>query len=91
MGADTSVVKKKHEWNSMADEEEWMKKHRDMASERRQAKRRWTPTRAEAQDTKAIPNDLETNLVRKWGDIGHQQAMGPRIYNTIQYNTNTHK
>jgi len=28
MGADTSVVKKKHEWNSMAGEEEWMDKHR---------------------------------------------------------------
>jgi len=24
MGADTSVVKKKYEWNSMAGEEEWM-------------------------------------------------------------------
>ena len=27
MGADTSAVKKKHEWNPM---EEWMEKHRDM-------------------------------------------------------------
>ena len=26
MDADTSVVKKKHEWNSMAGEEEWMEK-----------------------------------------------------------------
>jgi len=30
---------------------------------------------------------LKTHLVRKWGDIGHQRAMGPRTYNTIQYNT----
>ena len=33
MGADTSVVKKKHEWNSMAIVEEWMEKHRDMEGE----------------------------------------------------------
>jgi len=33
MGADTSVEKKKHEWNSMAGEEEWMEKHRDMEGE----------------------------------------------------------
>jgi len=52
MGADTSVVKKKHEWNSMAGEEEWMDKHRDMEGE---GKKRWTPTRAEAQDTRANP------------------------------------
>jgi len=30
MGADTSAAKKKHEWNPMAGEEEWMEKHRDM-------------------------------------------------------------
>ena len=30
MGADTSAVKNKHEWNPMAGEEEWMEKHRDM-------------------------------------------------------------
>jgi len=30
MGADTLAVKKKHEWNPMAGEEEWMEKHRDM-------------------------------------------------------------
>ena len=29
MGADTSVLKKKHEWNPMAGEEEWMEKHLD--------------------------------------------------------------
>jgi len=29
MGADMSVVKKKHWWNLMADEE-WMEKHQDM-------------------------------------------------------------
>ena len=33
MSADTSVVKKKNEWNSMACEEEWMEKHRDMEVE----------------------------------------------------------
>jgi len=33
MGADTSVVKKKHEWNSMAGETEWLKKHRGMEGE----------------------------------------------------------
>ena len=33
MGADTSVVKKKHEWNPMAGEEEWMEKHQDMEGE----------------------------------------------------------
>jgi len=30
MGADTSAVKKKHEWNPMAGEEEWMEWHRDV-------------------------------------------------------------
>ena len=33
MGADTSVVKKKREWNSMAGEEVWMEKHLDMDRE----------------------------------------------------------
>ena len=33
MGADTSIVKKKHEWNSMAGEEELMEKHRYMEGE----------------------------------------------------------
>ena len=33
MGADTSVVKKKHKWNSMAGEEEWTEKHRLMEGE----------------------------------------------------------
>ena len=32
MGADTSAVKKKHEWNPMAGEE-WMEKHRDTCME----------------------------------------------------------
>jgi len=74
MGADTSVGKKKHEWNPMADEEEWMAKHQDMEGE---GKKRWTPTRAEAQDTRANPYSLETPLVRKWRDIGRQRAVGP--------------
>jgi len=30
VGADTSVVKKKHEWYSMAGKEEWMEKQWDM-------------------------------------------------------------
>ena len=29
MGADTSAVKKKHEWNLMVGDEEWMEKHRE--------------------------------------------------------------
>ena len=33
MGADTSIVKKKHKWNPMAGEEEWMEKHQDMEGE----------------------------------------------------------
>jgi len=33
MGADTSVVKKKHEWNAMSCEEEWNEKHQDMEGE----------------------------------------------------------
>jgi len=33
MGGDTSVVKKKHEWNPMAGVEEWTEKHRDMEGE----------------------------------------------------------
>ena len=46
MGADTSVVKKKHEWNPIAGEEEWMEN-----TEIWKAKgRRWTTTRANAQD-----------------------------------------
>ncbi len=31
----------------------------------RQRERRWTPTRAKAQDTRASPNSLETHIVRK--------------------------
>jgi len=54
-----------------------MEKHQDMEGE---GKKRWTPTWAEAQDTGACPNSLETHLVRKWRDIGHQRAVGPRIY-----------
>jgi len=33
MDADTLVVKKKHEWNPMAGEAEWMKKHSHMEGE----------------------------------------------------------
>ena len=73
MGADTSVVKKKHEWNRMAGEEEWMEKHRDMEGE---GKTRWTPTWAEAQDARTNSYSLETHLVKKWGDTGHQRAVG---------------
>src|SRR6218665_2910607 len=45
----------------------------------RQRERRWTPTRAVAQDTRASPNSLETHLVRKRGDIGHLRALIPWI------------
>ena len=50
---------------------EW---HRDMEGNR---ERRWTPTRAKAQDTRASPNSLETHLVRKWEDIGHIRVLRP--------------
>jgi len=66
MVADTSVVTKKREWNSMAGEEEWMEKHRDMEGKR---KRLWTPTRAKAQDTRTSANNLEIHLVRKWRGV----------------------
>jgi len=33
MGADTSAVKKEHEWNPMAGEEERLEKHRAMEGE----------------------------------------------------------
>jgi len=46
MGADTPVVKKKHEWSSMAGEEEWSGKTPIYRSRR---ERRWTPIRARAQ------------------------------------------
>jgi len=29
------------------------------------------------------PNILEIQLVKKWGDIGQERAVGPRIYNKI--------
>ena len=41
------------------------------------------PTRAIAQDARAHPNILESHLVRKYGDIGHQRAVCPGI-DTIQ-------
>jgi len=47
-----------------------MEQHRDMEGEREKATD-W-----------ASPNSLEAHLVREWGDIGHQRAVGPRI---IQY------
>ena len=37
MGADTSVVKKKREWNPKANEEEWMEKNRDLEGNREKA------------------------------------------------------
>jgi len=45
----------------------------------RQRERRWTPTQAKAQDTRASFNSLETHLVRKWEDIGHLRALSPWI------------
>src|SRR6218665_1744259 len=38
---------------------------------------RWTPIRAEAQDTRANPNSWETHLVRKNWDIGLLRALNP--------------
>ena len=61
MGADTSVVSKKHERNSMAgDKSEWKTPRYGRLKERQ-----CTPTRAKAQDTRASPNNLETHLMRK--------------------------
>jgi len=45
MGADTSVIKKKQEWNPMADEGEWIEKHRNVKGE-------WEKT----MDTNAVGN-----------------------------------
>src|SRR6218665_3371497 len=45
----------------------------------RRRERRWTPTRAKAQVTTASPNRLETHLVRKSEDNGHQRALSPWI------------
>ena len=58
----------------MAGEEEWMEKHLDMEEE---GETQWKPTQAVTQDTRTSHNSQETHLVRKWGDIGHQQAVGP--------------
>ena len=88
MGADTSIVKKKHEWNPMAGEE-WMEKHQDMEGKRGNGDGH--PTRAVAQDAWASPNSPETHLVRKWGNTTHQRAVGPRIilYSTVHANKHT--
>src|SRR6218665_3061951 len=43
----------------------------------RRRERRWTPTRAKAQDTRASPNSLETHIVRKLWGIGHLRAHSP--------------
>jgi len=53
--------------------------------ERRKGKRRWTPIQTVAQDTWASLNNLETHIVRKWGDIGHQRAVDPRIIQCSTY------
>ena len=73
--ADTSVVKKKLEWNSMAGEEEWLEKHRDMEGEgkgdgHRHGRKPRIPEPCSL-------NSLETHLVRKWRDIGHLRALSP--------------
>jgi len=49
-----------------------MEKHRYMEGK---GKRAMDTT----QGTRASPNSLETHLVRKWEDIGHQWAVGPGI------------
>ena len=62
-----------------------MEKHQDLEDEGEKA----MDIRVVAQDTRAIPNSLEIHLVRKWLDIGHQRAVGPRIYYTTSYANTT--
>jgi len=79
VGADTSIIRKKHEWNFMAGKEELIEKLWDMEG---------NGEKAMGTNTSGIPgyqsqyNSLETQLIRKWGDIGHQWAVSPRIYTT---------
>ena len=74
-GADTTTVI----YRQMKSNGVWRVNGNTPSYGRRKEKRRWTPTWVVAQDTWASPNSLETHLVRKWGDIGHQQAVGKRI------------
>ena len=79
MDADTSAVKKKHEWNPMAGEEEWMRK---IPRYGRRREMRWTPTTGHTGGSpgyQSQPNSLETHPVRKWGDNGRQRALSPWI------------
>jgi len=76
MGADTLVVKKKHEWNPMAGDEEQMVKHRDM--EREGEKVMDTYKGGSPGHQTASPTSLETHLVRKWGNIEAPTGSGPR-------------
>ena len=66
MAADTSVIKKKHEWNSMKGEEEWMEKHqyiecevgenwRNTVDERKTIRQKWRKKEKE-QLTKNLQN-----------------------------------
>src|SRR6218665_1491607 len=59
----------------MADKSEW--KTPSIYGRRREG--RWTPIRANAQDTRANPNSWQTHLVRKRWDIGLLRALSPRI------------
>ena len=53
-----SHKKKKHEWNSVAGEEDLMEKTSRYG---RRRERRWTPTWVKAQDTRPSPNSQETH------------------------------
>src|SRR6218665_1129077 len=63
-----------------------MEKHRDVVHMDVKGERRWTPTRAVAQDTGISANSLRTHLMRKYGDTGHQRAVVSRIYNPQNIN-----
>jgi len=63
--ADTSAVKKKHEWIPMAGEEKWMENTKIWKAKRK------------AMDTNTGGKSLETHLLRKWRDIGHLRALSP--------------
>ena len=72
-GADTATVKNRR----MKSNGRWRRVNGKTPRYGRRRERRWTPTRAKAQDTRASPNSLEAHLVRKRGDIGPLQALSP--------------
>jgi len=72
-GADTATVKNRW-WKSNG---RWRRVIGKTQRYGRRRERQWTPTGLKAQDTKALPNSLETHLARKWGDIGHLWVLSP--------------